>query len=73
MRNSKQEHKSVYNLMPVFIRGDRNYIDTLKAKAALAHMPLADYLRKSADYAIANGDAIFFDESGSDVNRNGNG
>lgn len=73
MRNQKQEHKSVYNLMPVFIRGDRNYIAILKSKAALAQMPLADYLRKSADYAIANGESIFFDDDGSDKNRNGNG
>lgn len=73
MATPKQEPKSAYSLIPVFIRGDRDYVDTLKSKAAAAHMPLADYLRKSADYAIANEESIFFADRGTVVNHTSKG
>ena len=72
MTNPKQEPKSAYNLIPVFIRGDREFINQLKSKAALAGIPLADFMRESIDYAIDNGVSTFFTSRGTDDNRNGN-
>lgn len=67
----KQEPKSAYNLIPVFIRGDREFINQLKSKAALAGIPLADFMRESIDYAIANDAESFFASRGTDQNRKG--
>ena len=71
MDNLKQKPKSAYNIIPVFIRGDRKFVDGLKSKAALAGIPLADYVRESLDYAIANIDTSFFVSCGSDKNQKG--
>lgn len=59
-------------MITLYARGDRNFAQTLKSRAALAGMPLADYVREKLDYAIANDESIFFASRGSDVNRNGN-
>lgn len=69
MATPKQEPKSAYSLIPVFIRGDREFINQLKSYAALAGIPLADFMHESINYAIDNGVQNFFAKRGSDVNQ----
>ncbi len=46
MRTPKEpKSKADYNLIQVHVRGDSNFVNQMKAEAALANMPLADYLR----------------------------
>lgn len=73
MTTPKQNPKTAYNMITVYVRGDRDFAKFLKAKAAMAGMPLADFMRETIDYAIGNGDTIFFATGGNDKNRNGNG
>lgn len=65
MTPDKQKPKSEYNVIAVYVRGDREYIDDLKSKAASAHKPLADFIRDNLDKAIACPHESFFEEGGS--------
>ena len=63
--------KSEYNFIPVYVRGDRQYINRLKARAAHADMPLSDYVREKLDIAIACEDNSFFASHGKTDNQSG--
>jgi hypothetical protein len=68
-----QRPKSDYNIIPINVRGDKRYVNDLKARAARVNVPLADYARKCLDYAIDNEQSIFFADSGNSGDQNGNG
>lgn len=72
MSPRKQKNKAEYNVVPVYVRGNRQYVNQLKSRAATADMPLSDYLREKLDKAIACEDNSFFDESGKPSNQSGN-
>lgn len=72
MPPQEQKPKSEYNMMPVYVRGDRKYINRLKSLAANADLPLADYIREKLDKAITCDETNFFGNTGSDLNRTGN-
>lgn len=71
MTAPKPKSKSEYNMIPVYVRGDRKYINQLKANAASADMPLADYVREKLDFAIDQEGDIFFESSGKCCDHNG--
>lgn len=50
----KSKTKSEYGVLPLWVRADRMYVNQLKAKAAIADMPLADYIRYQLDVAKEN-------------------
>lgn len=68
-QNKKQ--KAEYGVIAVYLRGDRDYVDQLKSRAAIAHKPLSDFIRDNLDKAIACDDSIFFADSGKDRNQGG--
>jgi hypothetical protein len=72
MKNPQQKPKSEYNVIPIYVRGDRKYINQLKSRAATADLPLADYVREKLDKAIGCEDNSFFDSRGNDTNQSGN-
>ena len=72
MSPQNKKAKSEYNVIAVYVRGDRDYVDQLKSRAAIAHMPLSDFIRDSLDKAIACDDSVFFTQSGKDHNQGGN-
>lgn len=73
MKNPKQKPKSDYNLIPINIRGDRQFVNRLKSVAARVDMPIADYVREKLENAIGQDESVFFASRGSGDNRNGNG
>lgn len=72
MKTPQQKPKSEYNVIPVYVRGDRKFINQLKSRAANADLPLADYVREKLDKAIACDDNSFFESGGNDINQSGN-
>lgn len=72
MSSRKQKPKVEYNVIPVYVRGNRKYVNNLKSRAATANMPLSDYLREKLDKAIECEDNSLFDSRGNDANQSGN-
>ena len=72
MSQSNRKSKSDYNFIPINVRGDRKYLNSLKSRAAHDDKPLADYVREKLDKAIACEDNSYFVDSGNDANQSGN-
>jgi hypothetical protein len=72
MKTPQQKPKSEYNVIPVYVRGDRKFINQLKSRAANADLPLADYVREKLDKAIACEESNFFGQGGNESNQSGN-
>lgn len=72
MKTPKQKPKTAYNMITLYVRGDRDFANFLKSQAALAGLPLADFMRETIDYAIGNSSSTFFAERGKCINRSGN-
>lgn len=71
MTENKQKPKSDYNVVSIYVRGDRKYVNQLKSLAANADKPLADYVREMLDCAIACKDNSFFEQGGKPNNQSG--
>lgn len=72
VKTPQQKPKSDYNVIPVYVRGDRKFVNQLKSRAASADKALADYVREKLDKAIACDDNLFFESDGKDANQSGN-
>jgi hypothetical protein len=72
MKTTKPKPLSDYNLITVYVRGDKKFARVLKSKAALTGQPLADCVREWLEFAIDNADASFCESGGNDTTRSGN-
>lgn len=72
MTSRNQKPKSEYNVTPVYLRGDRRYVNHLKSLAASADITLSDYIRETLDLGIECRDADFLPSRGKDQSQSGN-
>lgn len=64
MNSPNTKSKADYNVISVYVRGDRDYVYELKRRANAARKPLADYIREQLD-------SSFFANTGKPVNHDG--